>query len=221
MKDDKEVSKHPAYGTITVVRCQSTGTRLFDSDALHHHFIEVRVQHAEVLRDLSHNWIHGESRPVVEFWMTEAQWAQFVSSHGMGEGTPVTLRHVNGEGTLPDLPEPEHTATKFEKEVGDAIKESMADLTTILGRLNESLLPGAKVPGKTEMKELVSKLSVAIGHVQSGLPYIEKCFNEHMEETMRKAVIEFKGIVDRHLHEKGLEALKSQMPQLGLPEAGE
>src|SRR5271168_1748539 len=96
------VEDEPHMGVIKVSRCQGRAD-LFDSDVDHQHFIEVEISHADRTRHLSQHWIHG-GRQIISIWLSEIQWAHFLSSMNQGEGSPCTLKHIEGKRITPPVP---------------------------------------------------------------------------------------------------------------------
>lgn len=92
--------RHPAYGQIGASRTYGGGRALYGSDFRHNSSVTIRISESEVTRDLSRDWPHA-TREIVEVTLSEAQWATFVSSLNMGEGTQCTLAHVMGERKPP------------------------------------------------------------------------------------------------------------------------
>src|SRR4051812_19636627 len=89
--------RHPAYGMIGASRVNwaGNGTNLFGSDFRHRNTVRIQIHGADVRRDLSHDWIHADSRrSLVEVELSEAQWAGFVSTLNVGDGVACTIRHV-------------------------------------------------------------------------------------------------------------------------------
>lgn len=210
--EDGKVYEHESYGAITVTRASGQGY-LFGSDAEHHHFVHVEVRHAEMHRTLSHDWVSSSSRmPVVEFWMTEAQWARFVSSFGDGTGTPCTLRTIDGR-QIEKTPEPTHFTSEFRDEIKKTVGKAATTLTELLKVLKESNLPGNKTLNKKEQGVLISGLEQAVMAINSNLPYVEECFNETMENKMSEALIEFEGITSQRLRDIGISTVQASLPE--------
>lgn len=208
---DGKKFEHESFGNITVCKTSSTGTHLFGSEARHHHFVHVQVNRADVTRDLSHDWIHAGQR-LIEFNMTESQWAHFVSSFSDGGGTPITLRYVDGKGMEP-CPIPEDSHDTFAAEVKERVDDVVKDLRGLRDKLAETLKPGNKTLGKKELQEVLRTVDSAVMQVTNNLPYIEKCFNESMEKKMTHAKIEFEAIVSHRLQQMGLENLRKSLPE--------
>lgn len=211
--EDRTVEAHESYGAITINRT-SGRTHLFGSDAEHSHFVHIEVRHAEMHRDLSHDWLHSGGVPVTEIWMTEAQWAEFVSSFGQGAGVPCTLRHIEGRRlALP--PEPEHFTSHFRKEVRATVGKAVAELKGLEAALAEALLPGNKPLGKKALADLLGGVKHAVMQVESNLPYVEDCFDETVEKKLSEAKIEIEGVLAARLRAVGAMAAEARglMPE--------
>jgi hypothetical protein len=210
--EGEKTYKHESFGAVTVTRASGAGY-LFGSDALHHHFVHIEVRHAELRRHLSHDWISsGGGKPVTEIWMTEAQWARFVSSFGDGTGTPCTIRNIDGKD-MEMAPEPTHFTSEFRDEVKKTVGTAVGTLDQLIGQLKEALLPGNKSLGKKELGVLMQGLEHAVMQVKSNLPYVEDCFNETMENKMSEALIEFEGIVSQRLRDIGVASVQNSLPE--------
>jgi hypothetical protein len=212
MNDDKSKTyTHESYGAITVSRASGSG-HLFGSDAVHHHFVHVQIRHAEMRRDLSHDWIYSGGNAVVEFYMSEAQWARFVSSFGDGTGTPITLRSIQGK-SLEKTPEPTHFTSEFRDEVKKTVGKAVGTLEQLMGQLKEALLPGNKTLGKKDLAVLLQGIEQSVMQVKDNLPYVEKCFDETMENKMSEALIEFEGITSQRLRDIGIATVNASLPE--------
>ena len=203
MSDAKTIENEPYMGVINVSRV-SGRANLFDSDVEHQHFISVSISRASRERHLSMNWIHGGDE-LVEVWMSEIQWANFVSSFNQGGGTPVTLRHLQRE-TIAEPPRPKAEATKFKKEVTETVSDGLRLLKEAIAKLAEGQVPKAKAPGKTELGEVLRSLQTVYNEFTHNLSFIETQFGEHMEQKVAEAKCEFEGFMTSRLRSLGLEA---------------
>ena len=216
MSEKEIVQKHPSFGNITVGRI-SGQTHLFGSDVKHQHFVEISIREGEVRRHLSMNWYSGRKK-IVSVWLTEMQWAQFVSSFNQGEGTPCTIRDREGH-QVEQLPEPEDVTSTFEKEINQYAADTLTELQEVISRLRAVTAPGAKSMGKKELFEMMRQLEISLAHVTAGMPFIEKQFAEAMESKMVEAKTAFEGYMNNRLREMGLEsralqAAKDEAPKL-------
>jgi hypothetical protein len=215
--DDRTTDKHESYGMVGITCPQSNGTFLFGSEARHHHYITLTVRRAVVTRHLAHDWYHADSLPLVEINMTHSQFAQLITSPGMGDGVPCTIRGVNGEMMEP-CPEPEGISSKFSEDLKATIKATVEELIALRNQLNESLLPGNKPLGKTEQRELLAKIKGAIQLITDSIPYIERSFNNELEKKVDIAKAEVEATASRLIHKVGLHVLDKAAQQL---EAGQ
>lgn len=204
--DEQKIEKHPSYGTILVNTISGQGY-LFGSNAQHHSFVGITIMEAEMRRDLSHDWTYG-TKELIEIWMTEAQWAHFISSFGNGSGTPVTLRHVEGR-RRPMPPEPAPKALEFKAEVREHLQRAFDNLTGVLTAIDTALQPGSKSLSKTELKALSSSLTTAKYDISSNLDYVMGQFHAQVEKDLSAAKIEAEAYFNRRLAELGVRAAQT------------
>lgn len=205
-RDNEKTDKHESFGMVGITCPQSSGTYLFGSEARHHHFITLTVRRAEVTRSLSHDWYHASSLPLVEIELSHSQFAQLITSPGMGDGVPCTIRGVDGKMMKP-CPAPEGIASKFSEDLKETTKSTVAELKALRNQLNESLLPGNKPLNKTEQRELLEKINHAVMQLESNIPFIETSFNNELERKVDIAKGEVEATASRLIHKVGLHAL--------------
>ena len=189
-------STHPAFAQITVHRSQGSGRSLYASDLQHHASLTIRIHESELCRGLSHDWRH-QKREYIEVELSEAQWAAFVSSVGMGGGVPCTLRHFNGEN-IAGLPAPRPRSDQFSAEI-------VEDMARILKRCDD-LAAGAK------NKAQLSEINQLRQELEQNLPFVAKSFAKQMEATVEAAKSEVHGYMTGAIHRAGLDVLGAQMP---------
>lgn len=204
MHDDK-ITEHPSFGAITVSRI-SGETYLFGSDAKHRNYVRVEINTADSRRNYSEDR-HMARKQLVTIDMTFEQWAVFISSFGIGMGTPCTLRRIMGK-QVEEVPEPEAFTSKFQDDLKETMKDATTELDAALVRLREALLPGNKTLGKKELGELLKNIEHAVMQVQSNIPFVEEQFNETMEKKIAKVLVEVEGTVAAALRDAGLDALR-------------
>lgn len=206
---DDKITKHESFGTITANRI-SGQTYLFGSEALHNGFIRVEIYEADMRRGLNEDRHYGNRR-IVTIDMSYEQWARFVSSFGIGMGTPCTLKQVMTK-KYADCPEPEHFASKFQDDLKRTMREATSKLDGLVSKLSESNLPGNKPLGKKEQATVLRDIQSALMQIKSNIPYLEEQFDEHMEKKVSAALVEIEGVVSHGLREAGLEKLREGMP---------
>jgi hypothetical protein len=163
---------HPAFGQISASRVTGS-TTLFGSDFLHQHYVTIKVNRAELNRDLSRDW-HFQREEIVEVALSEAQWATFVSSMNVGAGSQCTIQRVQGE-QMPSIP-----VRVQEDEFKEELRSTVAGLTeridATICQMKEGI--GASLSGK-KLREAVAEGAVilAMGRlverelVRRGIPH--------------------------------------------------
>ncbi|HMM95375.1 hypothetical protein [Phycicoccus sp.] len=164
---------HPSYGRIRVTRAQGAPRPLFDSETLHQHTITLTISHATRKRDLQRDWIH-EGRVVAEVSMSEAQWAQMVSSIGAGPSS-CTLRVADGDYMVPDAPFSARLALTA-AETRTAAKRALADVEEKLAAVQEK-------PTKANVRAL----AIAVGNLPANLQFAADSITKHTEDVVTKA----------------------------------
>lgn len=215
---DREEDNHESYGVIGVSRVTGSPGKLFGSQLPQHGaFIQITIKRATRYHDLSHDWIHGHGRPVVEVWMSAAQYADMISAPNVGDGVPCTIREV--EGTDYELPPQEErtTAEKIHDSFEDKMRAFSEHINEKTGELRKALL--AKGTLKVEdRKRVAAHLEYIRREIESNLPFVQKSFQEAVEKTTTHAKAELDALVVNTLTEKGLEALKDSLTAPALPE---
>lgn len=194
------LEQHPAYGTICANRV-SGQTALFQSDFWHSGYIKVTISRAEVVRDLSHDWVHSGSREeLIEVELSEAQWASFVSTMNVHAGTPCTLRRI-GRDYVPGILAPKLRNEQFKTESGQAVQEAIKRLSSLVGTIRGM--------GLSKVKEtaLLSEVEMAARGIRSTQDHIAKQFAEHVETTVEHAKAEVAGYVSGAVRQLGIQAL--------------
>lgn len=207
---------HPAFGVISVSKGTAShgGAVLFGSDLNHRSVLTVSVSTASLDRHLNRDWVHSE-REVVQFHMSEAQWASFVSSQG-GLGIPITFAHRPVDDAplqfIPQIEKPETLIETFEREIREKCEGYIAAAAELAERLQQCSEEGKM--SKATMKELLglaTKLSVGM---PNSMGFVQKQMREAMEKNVTAGKIEIEAFVDDLAKRKGLEALREQAPTL-------
>ena len=136
--DDRET--HPSYGMLgfsRIAKCE--GTPLFGTSMQHSNTIVLRLKAASRRRDLNNDWYFG-GKELFEVEMSYSQFAELITSIGVGDGVPVTIRRINGQ-TMPSTPfedKGELHIREFEQHLKDtyedvrALIRNVSDIFSIL-----------------------------------------------------------------------------------------
>ena len=94
----QDFKRHPSFANLYIGRSFCSGKQtLFGSSIKHSDVITLKISPASLGRNLHEDHVYQESVPYIEIDMSQAQFAQAITSLNQGEGTPVTLRRLNGQ----------------------------------------------------------------------------------------------------------------------------
>lgn len=211
---------HPSYGMIGISRVSGKG-HLFGSEVQHLHYLSLTISEAQRVVDNPREFLSSQ-RELIRICMTDAQFAQMITSPNQGDGVACTIERsiadqaepwLNSFGGRPRPPEPEHYTQRYKDALGkraDRITENIKQAKDQI----DSLVDGDIKPTKANLKELQDKLYMALMNVEQNLPYVMEEVTEGIEKKMAIAVSEFESYVAFSLQAKGLEHLTTQAPRL-------
>lgn len=205
-----EVSSHPAFGQVSASRVSGL-VNLYGSDFSHHHFIAIRINASTLKRGLSHDWYHP-GKEYIEVYLSEAQWATFVSSLNQGSGPCCTVSSLEGR-SIPELPEPKSRTEQMSGEVEERLEKVVSSLKAAMERVDSLGLSKAKA------KELKNDLSHALMNLTSNLGFVVDSFGEHAEKTVEKAKAEVHGYMTGVLMRAGVLAIQSDQLPLAITQS--
>jgi hypothetical protein len=204
-REDETDETHPAYAQVQASRVQGKQC-LYGTDFVHHSFMRIRVCRSWLLRGLSRDWYHSTLQPLIEFDLSEAQWATFISTPNSGTGTPCTLQYVNGQ-EVPQIPEPPKRKEQFQVELGDTLQTAAAALKDL-----KLLIDELKIPAKTK-QAIFSRINAAQMNVDVNLKFVVNQFGEHIDTLTEHAKIEAAAYLQGVIQRAGLEQLGGQPSQ--------
>jgi hypothetical protein len=204
--DEHGDEQHPAWILVGASRVSSSppGAVLFDSDIRHMHYVTVRVKRATRRRDLSHDWKYGRDT-IVEFAMSEAQWASFVSSMNTGDGVPATLEWdaTQDDPQVPRMPHAPRLQVSM-NEVHSAAAEAQA-------KVQDAFATYAEKKNAANLRAL----EIAIGHMTPNMDFAAKSLSEHAENVVQRARADIEAFVVQKAQQLGLDASDiGGMPEL-------
>lgn len=188
-RDESYSITHPSYGVVTVTHPQGGARKMFGSDLSHDAVVRIQFNYAEEERHLNSSWFYARGL-VLEAEMTEAQWARFVASPGMGTPVPVTFRAVrSGEVKhLPFIKEQKTAREKASEEYKRKIDETVEKGEAVLAKLAELLAKGKA--SKKEIEDVIVLLNRSITRFKSDTTFSVDMFEEAMENLVEDAKIE-------------------------------
>lgn len=212
---ERERHRHEAFGVLTMSTIQSSASqKLFGSDLEHHQYVSIKLHRAVLDRSLHRDWVHDEDM-IASVEMSHAQFAQFITSNGNGQGTPCTIRYAPAQGTLPEemapiaLPETKHETLR--RGVEESAIEGIQKVSDALAALEEMANNG-KVSLKT-LKEKLHSARCHLTNLPSNLSYAVKSAEEALEKATSDAKIEVESYVQMTANRLGLRTI-SELAQI-------
>jgi hypothetical protein len=192
--DEEGWERHPAWGMIGASRVSNShGAVLFDSEIRHGHYVTVRLVAGSRKRDLNRDWLHGE-KTIVEVAMSEAQWASFVSSMGVGSGVPCTITFRDSEGgPVAEMP--------YAPRLQESMDEVRGAADKALEKIREAFEVAKERPNKGNMRNL----EFAIKNAPSNMTFAAKSMTEHTENVVQKARADIEAMIVSKAQQLGLE----------------
>lgn len=212
---------HPSYGCIGISQVSGKGV-LFGSEVSHQHFISITISEARRVVDEPREFVMSD-RELVRIAMTQAQFAEMITSPNRGSGVPCTIERCIADddkpwahprhGGRPEPPAPEHYTKKYKNVMGERVGYISEGLKKAKEQADR-LLSGDDKPTKANLKAIADALRMAQMNLDQNLPYVMEEMEEGIEKRMATAVGEFESYIALSLKEKGLENLISQVPRL-------
>lgn len=173
---------HPAFGQISVTKVKGH-QYLYGSEFSHHTSMCIKITQSFLERSLSRDSMFPTDN-VAEVYLSEAQWATFVSSIGIYAGVPCTIRSI-GKKLLPGVVLRD-TTEDYENEISGTVAESITRLKNLKCKMEADL---QKVP-KSVKDSLLADICRAIQSLEQNLPFVVEQFGEHIENRIEKAKVE-------------------------------
>ncbi|MFH2548594.1 hypothetical protein ABNF87_23865 [Citrobacter freundii] len=185
---EEVITRHTAYGQVSVSRTTTTGQRLYASDLIHKEVITLTFSESEqVERDgvIRHRLAEGRRRsPLLKVSLSPAQWASMITSFGMSDGVPCTINSlIRGDyERQPEIGYIESTRERYERQIREASEREMAKVNEKLKTL--ALLVAKGKAGKRELEEVYQSLSGAIANLPVNLAFSTQLMQESMDKIV-------------------------------------
>lgn len=212
MSNKQQTEIHPSYGAISIGRVSSSEAHaMYGSSVKHRETIRLTLHHGERKRMLSGDW-YSAGATIAEVEMTQNQWAELVSSVGMGSGVPCTIKWLNGPvEPCPFVDKKE----QFQEEFNDEVQKAMTAATEAIEEINR--LMDQKTVKKSDLRAMQDQFTQIRNTLNSNLAFLSKQFATQMEKTAVEVKGEIEGWQLARMHE--LAALGAAMQLSGKDEA--
>lgn len=184
--------EHPAFGMVSITRGQCSGeNRLFGSDLNHSTTMTLKISQASTKRHLNQEW-NREEKSICEIDMSMAQFSRMISSAGMGDGTPCTIRRQR-EGSLvmvPAISTPSVSRGALHmKEMEEEMREKLKEMQSLLIGI-QALGTSSGAVSKKDLREMTAN-AIRIGEQLPGnLGFVQQQFRRAMETTVQDSKTE-------------------------------
>lgn len=214
------IETHPSFAMASLTRWTSGGGRSFFGSAVEPHAgVSLSIHMSEKHRNLSNHWYHATGE-IVEINMTEAQFAQMITSFNIGGGVPVTLSHISKSvvAQLPDGIIPECPEVSERKLIDTEFKEDMSQLMHDVEKLVARAKTFQDKPtiNKADRKEFASIAEQILHAVKSNVPFVQQQFNEALDKTVTHAKADVDAFVSNLMRQAGVEALADKVRVLNV-----
>lgn len=218
-RDGDVTETHPSYGLVNVSHYTCTPPQNFFGSSIRHNAgVSLSIQMASKRRNLSNSWYFGEGE-LIEINMTQAQWAELLSSFNRGPGVPCTINHVNGPLAAESYPEmgvPVCPETNERQEIEAEFKAEMENITKGMADLiakAEALQTKPSI-NKADRKEFLDIAKTIQRKIDSCLPFIQGQFNEAMDGVIVHAKHDIEAFTAQLLRQAGIAQFKEKVTAL-------
>lgn len=201
-------SLHESHGMIGLYH--TNGRRRFFGSALgtHDHYMAIKIREGYEVANMGRKWFAG-GKLVCEIRLSNAQFAEMITTPNMNDGIPCTFSFREGHGEIdedPKLRDLEITQALTYAEEGT--QEGIARLAEALKRVS-NLLNGRGTVRKKDL-EPIRTLLIQANNVFGGSD--RNFYVEQVKKAASKVVVAAKAEVDatvtRFIHRLGLDALR-------------
>ena len=214
-KREESREDHESFGLISISRVTGSGQAFHGSSLRHRAYITLSVHRAYVTRNAGggQSDYHGEREMLVDLRMTEAQFAQMITTPNYGVGVPCTLEHYQeGPMVKPEDPPSAETRRRFDRAASEDFAQAVRDFKAIAEDMIKMADSGRVRIGA--LREMAGHLEQAVQHVEKDLPFLEEQFQRNMDAAVSEAKAEIEAFTRNNLAAAGLQHLADQAPEM-------
>lgn len=204
----KDCQKHPSYANLYIGRSQCSGQRaLFGSSIKHRDVICMRISPAYISRSFNEDRYYADAYPYIEIEMSQAQFAQAITSLNMADGTPVTLTALNGQ-TIEECPYEDKR-----RAFADELKIEMKQISEEFEKGSkeaEEILETKKTLSKSDREKILSSLQYLSKVLTDHIPFMYSQFNKQMDKTVAESKAEIESHIQSRISDLAMKAMGEQ-----------
>lgn len=204
--------EHPSYGMVGFSRVTGNPGRLFGSSVSgssvsdHGTFVSLRITRASRQHDLSRDWYHGDMTPIIEVYLSSAQFAELLTSMNIGSGVPCTIRYTDGqsvESPPNELLEAEQVKHDFKGRIDELAVKLISSQKHISELLEKKALTQA------DRKEVNSLLDGVVREIKANMPFVLESFEKATKQMETAAKAEVDAFMTHAMMVAGMNALQA------------
>ena len=198
--------KHESYGMLSFTHStiSGDGVNLFGSSIKHNNVIKMSVSSAELTRHNNNDHYFASNKfedMFVEIEMSYSQFAEAITSHGMGMGVPVTVVRQGGHRMSHCPFEDKQTLFReeskdFAQEIVDSLRERSAQIKILLAE--------KRTLSKADRDMIAGVLNSTLQDVEQNMPYVHDMYMEQMDKTTLEAKGEVEAFVQNKMNQIAL-----------------
>ncbi len=197
---DKE--KHDCFGKIRMSKYQGD-SQFFGSNVTHHGGVVIEISRASYERSISHDWFSSDEK-LIEVRLSPLQFAELITTGMNTDGVPCTIhRDHNGRVEQRDFAD---SMEQFNDEYNEDIENQVKGINNAINLVNKSL--SSKSVKKSDLKVIQAQLSKIHQDITSNMPYVRKCFDEHVQKSVLEAKTSVESFIESKVRQLGVESLK-------------
>lgn len=203
-----DYEKHPSFANLYIGRSYCSGKRaLYGSSIKHSDIITLKISPSYIGRSLHNDHYYVDTQSYIEIEMSQAQFAQAITSLNMGDGIPVTLRRLNGQ-YIEECPfEDKRTQfdTEFSTDMNTTVQKFDNDIKEI-----ESILAQKRSLTKVDKEKILAAVHNVQRILGSDMPFLFSQFNKQMEKTVTEAKAEVEGHIRSRMDDLAMQNLRAE-----------
>jgi len=207
---DQTTEEHPSFCTVQFSRISGT-RRFFGSSVTSHSWVALRVHKAKLHHDLARDWVHGKCNPMIEVYLSSAQFAELLTTMNHGSGVPGTLQSVDGK-QIEQLEDIKSETTRVKEHFAKIMKvraSEMKDRTDVI----RELLKKPSI-GKADREQIADFVSTLLAQFSDSMPFYLDQFDEAAQRVSAQAKAEVDAFITHAVATAGLEVLRAKAPEL-------
>lgn len=211
IRDGEVIESHPSYAQLSFSRIncsKSNNNTLYGSAIRHQSIISMRVAPSTKHVSQYSESYHASITPYIEIQMSQAQFAEAITTLNIGSGVPVTLKALMGKW-YPDCQELT-VQERTQQSLNIQLKTFARTLNSYQKEADEILNKKGTISA-SEKKALSSIISRFLTEIKSNLPFLNECMQEALDKNVSAAKSDVESFLLHAITKMGLESLK-QLP---------